>query len=482
MTSLMRWFGFGSPTKDLALTGGSNGPKSETLCMSTTAHNRPRSRARRGSCSPANPDGVKLAAAHEQSGSCFIQVQEGLHLALCDIAEAQVHFEDQAPSTRFAWICTERAPRSRKSRWEPEPPPLTFRPCKLGDIARFSAEVNKFRRSNPLETLVICASRRADAVAYTTFLVASYMLLFQRSTLDQALSFLRPPSPEMKAAVHALHHAKSLSWIDLPADLSSAVTPSTASPIEDRIFLDEYLYYDNPINGDMHVLVPGRFLAFTRPVDIPSVTIPGQRNRRPQWTDDGERRRFGADYFLDMFEDFRVNLVLRCTPALYDATAFTNSGIYIEELTGSGNSCQNLLRDMDRFMTLEQLSRGYIALECGEEGLGPSQVLVTAFLVRRFGFSGEAAEAWLRIMHPGHGTGDQADSRLQLKLLERAPASSAPRSGRRRSSSASPLARTPSSDILPVSALQCTLALPLERCRSCPDLCLLTGSGPCADA
>ena len=266
--------------------------------------------------------GVNFAVAasdDEDLGGGFIQVQERLHVALCDIAEAELHFNDQALSARFAWICSEQAPR-RKSRSEPEDPPSFSRPCKFGDIFRFCQEVKKFQRSNPLETLVICTSRRADSIEETTFLVASYMLLFQQTTVDQALSFLCLLSTLMKTAVHALHHTKSLNWINLPANMeerdSGAESPSA---VKDRIFLNEYLYYDDLNHADMHVLVPGRLLAFTSPVDIPSVTFPGRASTNPR-TDYCSRRRFNTKYFLDIFDYFMVKLVLSFTQGLYNTT------------------------------------------------------------------------------------------------------------------------------------------------------------------
>ncbi len=32
--------------------------------------------------------------------------------------------------------------------------------------------------------------------------------------------------------------------------------------------VDEYEHYDDPVNGDLHEVVPGKFLAFKGPVDL----------------------------------------------------------------------------------------------------------------------------------------------------------------------------------------------------------------------
>ena len=64
---------------------------------------------------------------------------------------------------------------------------------------------------------------------------------------------------------------RCLNCINLHAD---AEAPSGKKEA-DWIFFDEYFHYDYPLNTGMHVLVPGKLLAFPRPVDIGPITIQG---------------------------------------------------------------------------------------------------------------------------------------------------------------------------------------------------------------
>ena len=368
-----------------------------------------------------------------------VTVLDSLHLAFCDLAEGREHFKDRLASTKFAFMLN-TTPEDETRRTESQAHPSCFVPGKYGDIASFCTALNRVRRKFPQANLVICTGNHADAVAHSTFLAASYLLLWEESTLDQALSVLRPVSApisaSMAAALRAVHQARylastrlyacnlcvimffsdiarnrCLNWINLHAD---AEAPSGKREA-DRIFLDEYFHYDDPRNASMHVLVPGKLLVFTRPVDIGPTTIPGICERPVTWMDvDNQPRRFSPEYFAEIFEDWEVKLVLRCNPSSYDLESFTARGIGAEEF--SGLDCNmNLFQHMDRLVTLSRLSRGYMAFECGDEGLGHAEVLVVAYLMRMYQFDAEAALAWVQLMHPGS---ERPGLRFSLKFSE----------------------------------------------------------------
>ena len=72
---------------------------------------------------------------------------------------------------------------------------------------------------------------------------------------------------------------------------------------------------------------------------------------------------------------------------------------------------------MDHFFKISTLSRGYIAIECSEEGLGHAEALVCAYLLNKHRFSASEALAWIQIMHPPRSGGERADSR-EVKLFK----------------------------------------------------------------
>ena len=187
----------------------------------------------------------------------------------------------------------------------------------------------------------------------------------------------------------ALHHTKRLNWYDF----------TTAEVDIDRcIDMQEYLHYDNPANGSMHSIVPGKLLAFSCPAQLPDGV---------EWADAGGARSFSAGYFADIFGDFGVRMVVRCGGATYDARAFERCGIGVEDLllgaAGPAASGADMLRAVDRFMTLTRLSPGAVAVHGGapDGSLGPGgRLLVEAYLIRRHGFGGPDALAWALMAQP----------------------------------------------------------------------------------
>jgi hypothetical protein len=105
----------------------------------------------------------------------------------------------------------------------------------------------------------------------------------------------------------------------------------------------------------------------------------------------------------------------------YKESAFHTYGIEVERLTAAARCrCRrrhpahhaeplgSMLRDLDRFLTLESLAPGALAIHgdrrggCGGGdwlGVG-GEALVVALLMRRHGFDACAALAWVRLAHP----------------------------------------------------------------------------------
>ena len=145
-------------------------------------------------------------------------------------------------------------------------------------------------------------------------------------------------------------------------------------------------------NGELHVVVPNKLLAFRAPTDLPDGRA---------WMDDGGTRRFSPSYYADILSDFDVSVVLCCGVAgsdpPYDASALEASGMGVEALAADAQSGR-LLAATDRVLTLARAAPGAIALHGAggwEEGL-----LLSAYLIRMHGFSARHAIAWARITHP----------------------------------------------------------------------------------
>ena len=99
----------------------------------------------------------------------------------------------------------------------------------------------------------------------------------------------------------ALHRARQHGWVDFT---------SGDADVDRCIDLSEYLHYDSPTNGALHVVVPGMLLAIACPRDLPACAT---------WSDGGGARRFAPAFYADIFADFGVRLVACCDGPPYDA-------------------------------------------------------------------------------------------------------------------------------------------------------------------
>ena len=111
-------------------------------------------------------------------------------------------------------------------------------------------------------------------------------------------------------------------------------------------------------------------------------------------------RHFSAAYYSEVFEVFDVKLVIRCCESTYDESAFVLAGMAVEELAMPDEIPVHMLQRIDRFLTLLALSPGPVVVHSDGMGLGPAEVLASAYLIRRHGMQARAAVARVRMVHP----------------------------------------------------------------------------------
>jgi hypothetical protein len=280
-------------------------------------------------------------------------------------------------------------------------------PSKLSHIPCFCKLALQIKSNG--NCMVLCTGNDPDRIRSCVHLLGSYLILCEDYTLDQAMTMLRSADRffrDQEATIpslsinlsnrdcwHAIHLAKQQGWINFLRN-EGEVDP------DQSIDLDEYQHYDNLANGDLHVIVPSKLIAIRPPRDIS--TDPHTGAARTWADDDYGRRSFSPAYYADVLSDFDVKLVLCYGQPSYDAAPFLNHGIAVEEMPDASTDAApaSLLRRIDRFLTLAQLAPGAIAIHCDEYGLGPAEVLVSTYLVRRCGFPSSAALAWARMVHP----------------------------------------------------------------------------------
>jgi hypothetical protein len=172
--------------------------------------------------------------------------------------------------------------------------------------------------------------------------------------------------------------------------------------------IDEHLHYASPVNGSVHIVVPGKLVVIPDPADLPDDQL-----WEDTCTDTGTSRAFSARYYADLLVHLDVRLVANLasdhgacdSPAWAGAgpvAAFEAVGLACEEdLRPSGGTGASLLRSHDRLMTLVRTAPGAVALLCGGAAAAlTAGTVVTAVLMEQEGFGAAEAEAWLRLMCP----------------------------------------------------------------------------------
>jgi hypothetical protein len=278
----------------------------------------------------------------------------------------------------------------------------------LAQLHRLSQHLDRILENTGAPHVVMCAGQDRKTVTACVFFLGSYLILQRGVFIDQVTRMFLTIQDELETfkdphrlidahhdelTVHdgwrAVQKARDNGWLDFLSDDIEH---------EDCIDMEEYLHYDSPANGRLHVVIPSELIAFQRPSDLSTLLLPGSDRH---WADAGGKRHFAPAFYAEVLGvDYGVQVVVRCCGEATDPAAFSQRGIAVECLAG-GAGAGALLRDIDRFLTLARLAPGPIALHGPGIGLGArEEVLAVALLVQRHGFDGRAALAWLRIAHP----------------------------------------------------------------------------------
>jgi cell division cycle 14 len=277
-----------------------------------------------------------------------------------------------------------------------------FGPFNLTTVHEF---VNAFHQKleSSESTTVICVDGTCRETTNATFLLGCYLVMIKNMNPEEVMSTFRVISfalcPFRDSSFEeadfdiglldcwrAIFHSKQIGWID-------------------KFDMEEFMHYDNPLEGDLHTIIPGKLIAFKGPKAMPMPQL---------YRDRDGRRTFSPHFFAEPFADMGVRTVVRLNEREYADADFEEHGIRCVSLEFDGPTPPPDV--VIAFLHTLRAAPGAVAVHC-RSGLGRTGALIGALLVLSHGFSAREAIAWLRILRPGSVVGEQQHYLLAVETM-----------------------------------------------------------------
>ena len=282
-----------------------------------------------------------------------------------------------------------------------------FGPLNMASIALFIEQLESELHTNPTCRVFYCAGDGRRSLTNAVFLLGSYMILRHDKTLEEVsdcFSWMSVDQHEEYRDATFVTPTFRLSLLDCWGGLVKGICNRWVEPPDGEyeedfwgmIDIAEYAHYDSPLNGDLHEVVPGKFVAFRGPEELGGA----------EYLDDARGfRRFSPSFYVDVLKDLGVTTVVRLNEAHYDAACFEREGIKVVELEFEDCTAPPA-HVVEAFFAAADGTDGSVAVHC-KAGLGRTGTLIGLWLMRRRGFTAREAMGWLRIMRPGSVIGEQ---------------------------------------------------------------------------
>jgi len=268
-----------------------------------------------------------------------------------------------------------------------------FGPLDLGKTYRFVTELQELLNNPSYSNVKLFHHTSLDDAkrTNTACLMGCFQILVLGRTAEEAWEPFSKVQPSFIGFrdTSSLKTSLEISILDVLKGLEYAVKLKWFD-LKNFNFKD-YEFYAQRENGNLHWIVPGRFAAFSGPVNKPK-TFGVYKSKTPE------------DY-VPLFKENGVNLVIRLNNKEYDTDKFTSHGIKHRDFYFLDGSCPKEIL-VQRFIDECEKEKGAIAVHC-KAGLGRTGTMIACYIMKHYKFPAAALVGWIRLARPGSVLGSQ---------------------------------------------------------------------------